>query len=72
MTVAEIEGLKHRASWYNAIGNSVITTGFLAPLVASIIGLTGALGYLMLINGAALILGVALHLSGSKVLEEIE
>ena len=37
MTDAEKEGLKHSASWYNALGTAVITTGFLAPLVASIV-----------------------------------
>jgi hypothetical protein len=72
MTQAEVESLKHSASWYNSLGNAVITTGFLAPLVASIVGLTGALGYLFLINGVSVILGFALHRGGSKFLEEME
>jgi hypothetical protein len=72
MSQAEVESLKHSASWYNSLGNSLITTGFLAPLIASIVGLTGALGYLFLINGASVILGFALHRWGSKFLEEIE
>ena len=72
MTEAEVESLKHSASWYNSLGNAVITTGFLAPLVASIVGLTGALGYLFITNGVSVILGSALHRWGSKFLEEIE
>jgi hypothetical protein len=72
VTQAEVENLKHSASWYNSLGIAVITTGFLAPLVASIVGLTGALGYLFLTNGVSVILGFTLHRWGSKFLEEIE
>jgi len=74
MELAEIEIIKHTASWCNTVGNAVITTGFLAPIVALIIGLTAPvnnLGFMLLTNGGALILGVSLHKFGAAFLNEI-
>lgn len=75
MNVAEIEITKHRASWCNTIGNAVITTGFLAPVAASLIGLTAPgqdLGLMLITNIAALVLGISLHRYGQSFLSEID
>jgi hypothetical protein len=75
MTLAEIEVHKHQASWLNALATAVGTTGVLAPLAALLTGVipteTSA-GLVLSINGFCVIMAVALHIQGERILSELE
>jgi hypothetical protein len=75
MTLGEVEGFKHRASWLNSIATAAGTTGILAPILAVLTGAIPAgtnIGIVLIINGVSVIVAVSLHLQGWVMLSELE
>lgn len=74
MRTRDIEILKHRASFANSVGNSVMAGSIVAPIVAYITGNFSSdanIGVISLLAAGGLWLGFALHELGEKNLKEI-
>ena len=75
MTLAEIEGIKHQASWLNSLATAVASGGIIVPSVALFTGVISSVtnvGVVALISGICLWISVALHEQGAKLISEIE
>jgi hypothetical protein len=74
MTPAEIEQVKHTASWLNSLATAVAAGGAIAPLFAFITGTLPGTASLASLTGVGLVctlLAMILHLIGREILAEI-
>jgi hypothetical protein len=75
MTLAEIEGIKHQASWLNSLATAVVSGGIIVPSVAFFTGVISNvtnIGVIALISGICLWAAIAIHEQGAKLVSEIE
>jgi hypothetical protein len=74
MTPAEIEQVKHSASWLNSIATAIAAGGAFAPFFAALtatLPATTSPEFLIGIGLVCTLLALILHLIGRKILAEI-